>query len=527
MKGTFYLNLDKKSFFYHEYDIIWFMKMTKNMRILICVIVLLVILSAALFGSEYRERMSEKQARQEKIENQYGKTLHLDDETGVSKAVSIMIEEADHSLTGDYPLDEAFYYWIAAQFGHDAIVDLAYSVHQGIATEKIWRECTGESIHTLYAEYCKEKSFATYTTGNVTWPQATDNSTISVVGDLCFSNGWYTQNMLEENGGALTSVFSADLISTLNQSAVTWANNEFVYADGGTPLEGKDYIFATETKNVANLNALGIDIVSLANNHAYDYGADGVLSSMKTLRNAGIRYVGAGKDIKEAMQPQYFIVGGKKIALVAATQVEISLNYTKEATEDRAGVLKTLDPEKFVRVIQEAKANSDYVIAYVHWGWEGRLRADEAQMELARAFAKAGADVIVGNHSHRMQGATYVDGVPVIWSLGNFWLSTGSLYTAVAQITVPKSGALEVSVLPCKQSNLYTSVLKDDDQRKAFYEYFADLSYAIGIKEDGTLGFRTGEPDGSFSYYSGREYAKRTASIDLDGNAIDGVGNLR
>ena len=61
--------------------------------------------------------------------------------------------------------------------------------------------------------------------------------------------------------------------------------------------------------------------------------------------------MGAGKNLEEAMKPVYFIANGRKIAIVAATQIERSLNYTKEAATDQPGVLKTLNPEKFLSVI--------------------------------------------------------------------------------------------------------------------------------------------------------------------------------
>lgn len=66
-----------------------------------------------------------------------------------------------------------------------------------------------------------------------------------------------------------------------------------------------------------------------------------LIDTIDTLEEAGIPYVGAGKDLKDAMRPVYFVANGKKIAIVSATQIERSLNYTKEATETTPGVLKT------------------------------------------------------------------------------------------------------------------------------------------------------------------------------------------
>ena len=95
------------------------------------------------------------------------------------------------------------------------------------------------------------------------------------------------------------------------------------------------------------LQQLGADIVSLANNHVYDYGEEALLDTMDTLEQAQIPYVGAGRNLEEAEKIVYFIANGRKIAIVAATQIERSYSYTKEATKDSPGVLKNLKPDKF------------------------------------------------------------------------------------------------------------------------------------------------------------------------------------
>ena len=108
--------------------------------------------------------------------------------------------------------------------------------------------------------------------------------------------------------------------------------------------------------------------MTLANNHVYDYGEEGLLSTLDCLRKADIPYTGAGENRKEASKILSFVIGGRKIAIVSATQIERATKYTKEATETEPGVLKTLNPVAFLEVIREADATSDYVIVEVHWG---------------------------------------------------------------------------------------------------------------------------------------------------------------
>ena len=94
---------------------------------------------------------------------------------------------------------------------------------------------------------------------------------------------------------------------------------------------------------------------------------------MKCLAQNEIPYLGAGENREEASRILYFVANGRKIAFVSATEIERSKKYTREATETQSGVLKTLDVNKFLPVIEQAKQISDYVVAVVHWGTEGTL----------------------------------------------------------------------------------------------------------------------------------------------------------
>lgn len=160
-------------------------------------------------------------------------------------------------------------------------------------------------------------------------------------------------------------------------------------------------------------------------------------------------------------------MNGRKVAFVSATQIERSKQYTKAATETEPGVLKALHPENF-KIVEEAAQNSDYVIAEVHWGTEGMLYPDQSQRHLAEQIAQAGADVIIGGHPHRLQGAAFVGDVPIAYSLGNFWFSTGTLYTTLSKVTITEDGTVKLSFVPCIQQNLTTRILTEPEERSDF-----------------------------------------------------------
>jgi poly-gamma-glutamate synthesis protein (capsule biosynthesis protein) len=269
-------------------------------------------------------------------------------------------------------------------------------------------------------------------------------------------------------------------------------NNEFCYSTRGEALKGKDYTFRANPTDCALLKNIGVDFVNLANNHTYDYGEEALLDTLDTLSVYGIPYVGAGRNLDEATRPLYYVLNGRKIAFVSATQIERSANYTKEATESSAGVLKTLKPDRYVSVIQEASKNADIVIAIVHWGTEGNDRFGADQKELAKAFVDAGADCIIGCHSHCLQGVEFIDNVPVFYSLGNYWFAVDdkmpeSFKTGIAKIEIGEDGSVIPYFLPCEFNMGVTKLITEQSERAKDYAYLESLSTSARVDSNGRI----------------------------------------
>ena len=350
-----------------------------------------------------------------------------------------------------------------------------------------WYELTGNSIQVLWVLYCRDAGYQSDTLQNVYFKECAseDEIVLDFTGDINLSEGWATTKYMDSQKNEIFDCFSSDLIMEMQKADIMMINNEYTYSTGGTAIPGKAYTFRAQPSRVEVLKQLGVDIVSVANNHVYDYGAEALVDTLETLENAEIPYVGAGRNLKEAKKIVYFIANGKKIAIVSATQIERSYNYTKEATKDTPGVLKTLNPDKFVEVIKEARKNSDYVIVYPHWGTEGTNVYGSDQEALAKTFAEAGADVIIGGHTHCLQGFSYVDGVPVLYSLGNFWFNSSRLETGMAQVRIQKDGELKLRFLPCMQENTKTRLLTEGSERTEVLDFMRRLSDGVEIDEDG------------------------------------------
>lgn len=260
------------------------------------------------------------------------------------------------------------------------------------------------------------------------------------VGDICFYDGFSLMSAYRDNGENIDNCIDGTLLSLMRGADIFMANNEFCYSDRGAPLPEKTYAFRSKPSNVSILNDMGADIVSLANNHAYDYGPDALFDTVDILNAAKVPFVGAGKNIEEAMRPAFFKINGATISYVSATQIERYGNPdTKEATETEPGVLRTLNPDKACTVIKNAKENSDFCIMYVHWGSENTDLVEQSQRDLAKAYVEAGADLIIGDHSHCLQGVDYIDDVPVFYSMSNYWFNSKTVDTGISEIVLDSS----------------------------------------------------------------------------------------
>lgn len=312
-------------------------------------------------------------------------------------------------------------------------------------------------------------------------------------GDIDFDPGYSNMRALAGRGNDISKCLSPELIADLKNADICMLNNEFPYSDRGAPTANKKYTFRADPSSVNYLHELGVDIVSLANNHAYDYGPDALMDTFTTLENAGIPYVGAGRNLADAEKPVYFIAGGMKIAYVSATQIERTTPPdTKEATDTEPGVLRTLDPSKFVSVIENAKANADFVIVYVHWGTENKNQYEASQKELAQAYVQAGADLIMGDHPHVLQGFEYIDNVPVLYSLGNFWFNSKALDNCAVKVTLKDKAISSEQFIPCMQHNCYTEMLNSSsgDYARVIAEMRSYSADNVSIDDSGFISIR-------------------------------------
>lgn len=297
---------------------------------------------------------------------------------------------------------------------------------------------------------------------------------LGFAGDICLDDSCAVMRHCKEQGG-LSKVISRQLITKMNGYDTMILNNEFSISKKGSPMAGKAYTFRSKPANVKYLKKLGVDVAGLANNHIYDYGKDAFLDTLYYLKKAGIQTMGAGKNKKEAQKPVYLHQKGKTIALVAATRAEKYV-LTPEATRTSPGVFRTYEDTQYVKVIKKAKKKADYVITYVHWGTEYSTQLEDAQINQAKDYINAGADVVVGAHTHCMQGIGFYKKKPIFYSLGNFWFNEKTLYTTVLEVNITSKGKITTKMVPCLQQGKETRLLTKKAQVKKFVKHINSIS---------------------------------------------------
>ena len=324
----------------------------------------------------------------------------------------------------------------------------------------------------------------------------TETVTLGFAGDINFAEGWPTTEKMDAQPDGILDCFSPDCIDTMRGFDLFMLNNEFTYSTRGSEVP-KTYHFRSNPSRVENLKKLGVDLVLLANNHVFDYGTDALTDTLDTLAKAGIPEVGAGRNLEEAATPYYARINGRTIAYVAATKAEQyeSAIHTQAATDTQPGVLACYDPSRFLEEIREADANSDFVVASVHWGLEYDEHYSDDQRALAEQMVAAGADAVIGSHTHCLQGINLIDGAPVFYSLGNFWFNEKPLYSGMARISlrVPEDRTqpvtlTETAFLPCTQYDLHTDLVTDPDQKQTILDHIAGLSNGdVTVLPDGIV----------------------------------------
>ncbi len=209
-----------------------------------------------------------------------------------------------------------------------------------------------------------------------------------------------------------------ELLARLRAADLAAANLETTVGKAGQPAR-KRYVFQVPGPRLAALRELGLDGLSLANNHAGDFGAAGLAQTLAALDEHGLGAFGAGKDVTAATSAWFATVKGQRVAFVSASLTDPDL---LPAGPGRPGVAVLPSHEhQLAASLATARSKASCVIALPHWGTEGSIEVTLVQRRWARWLVEHGADAVVGSGPHVLQASEFIEGVPVFYSVGNLW----------------------------------------------------------------------------------------------------------
>jgi poly-gamma-glutamate synthesis protein (capsule biosynthesis protein) len=263
--------------------------------------------------------------------------------------------------------------------------------------------------------------------------------TLAFAGDIHFQ--LHLAALLDHPDGALGSISE-----TLKAADLTMVNLESAIAEGGTPdpkeleVPSNRYWFRTPPKALAVLEAAGVDVVSMANNHGADYGAAGFAETLRARRDSRVAVVGVGKNRHDAFAPYRVSIRGTDLSFLAAdASIREGSSSVWAAAPTTPGIAAAHSdrPRALLAAVRSASRHDDVVVVYLHWGTELRACPDPHQRAVAAALAEAGADVVLGSHAHVLLGSGWLGDTYVDYGLGNFlWYHNQQPETGVLQLTI-------------------------------------------------------------------------------------------
>ena len=304
--------------------------------------------------------------------------------------------------------------------------------------------------------------------------------TLIFTGDVLFANAFQAGY----DGKGIAGVIDDALLEELNAADILMINNEFPFSDRGVQMEEKQYTFRCSPSYAGALNEMGVDVVSLANNHTLDFGKEALTDTFAALDGAGILYGGAGDTVERAEAVQVIEVNGRRYGFLAVSRVIPTVDWKVEYSAP--GLFSCYDDTRLVELITEAKETCDFLAVYPHWGVEYQAYPEAYQVRFAERWLEAGADLIVGSHTHCLQGVSYFEGKPVFYSLGNFVFGRDIDRSAILKVTVQPDGTAECALLPVYASEGVTR-FAEGARAEETLRYLDGISRGAAVGSDGTV----------------------------------------
>jgi poly-gamma-glutamate synthesis protein (capsule biosynthesis protein) len=242
---------------------------------------------------------------------------------------------------------------------------------------------------------------------------------------------------------------------TLAAADILFGNLESPIAPVGHPYEHTGSpVFSAPPVAADALVRAGFDVVSTANNHAWDAGLDGVFETVKQLDRVHLPHVGTGRTLADAHQPAIIVRNGWRVAFFAVTRA-YNPAPGRFYTHIGSHYIAYADSAWLYPAIRRIKASgaADFVVVSIHAGTELSDHPDEPLRRFLEGAVDAGADLCLGHHPHVLQPVEWYRGTPIAYSMGNFIFKQGAPWTAYSGVftfTVAPDGRVTADVIPVR-----------------------------------------------------------------------------
>lgn len=243
------------------------------------------------------------------------------------------------------------------------------------------------------------------------------------VGDIMLDRG--VEYKIEKVGNNDFKFPFLKISEDLKKADILFGNLESVISNKGKKV-GSVNSFRAQPLAIEGLTYAGFDVVSVANNHVFDYSLEAMEDSFQRLKDAKIDYAGGGFNEEEAVSGKIKEIKNTKIGFLAYCNSALGSRYWK-ATPEQAGIILAgqKDLEKTKKEIAQLKKNVDILVVSYHWGDEYTQEPNVFQISVGEALVDAGADLVIGHHPHVVQPVTDYKNGWIAYSLGNFIFDMG------------------------------------------------------------------------------------------------------
>ena len=273
--------------------------------------------------------------------------------------------------------------------------------------------------------------------------------TATMVGDMMF--GRNVQKVVDNKGYEFLFRQVEPYFQASDYNTGNFENPIILRDESEYELPDKSIFLHAQADVAPYLSSINFTTVNLANNHTMDYGVAGLTETIETFEETDTAPVGAGLSKYHSEKVHYADFNGYKVATIGATDVGYRWGFS---TNHQAGANKTRLYD-LLRIIKDARRveKADLIIVHSHWGVEYDSSPNPRQQEIGRALVDAGADIIVGHHSHTLQPVEIYKGKVIFYSLGNFIFDQGWSKTkdsVLAQFKVKEDGSQVIELIPMK-----------------------------------------------------------------------------